>query len=233
MRLFKSLMPKWIQRKIYNHVKTKIIQNNKIQSRQIPKYAIRTETIQNTKLLLNREELLKILPKNGTVAELGVDEGSFSAQILNICNPKKLHLIDFWGFDRYNQDKKRQVEEKFKSQINSGNVQIDIGFSTEIGQKFQDNHFDWIYIDTDHSYQTTIKELEIWKSKVKVNGLIAGHDYIIGYWDGMVRYGVIEAVYEFCSKNNWEILYLTMELNNHPSFAIRRIDNKVVEEQKV
>ena len=56
-----------------------------------------------------------------------------------------------------------------------------------------------------------------------MDGIIAGHDYILGNWDGLVRYGVIESVYEFCVRYNWEIIFLTTELNNSPSFAIRRI----------
>lgn len=41
----------------------------------------------------------------------------------------------------------------------------------------------------------------------------------------MVRYGVIEAVYEFCAKYDWELLYITAENEGNPSFAIRRIIN--------
>lgn len=212
-----------VKRKIFNAIKLRIKEKNKLESSLIPRYAIQAETIANTKLLLNREELLKMLPKNGIVAELGVDEGGFSKLIVNTCKPEKLHLVDFWGSERYNQNKRRKVEALFKSQIESGTVQIDLGYSTEVGKNFPKDYFDWIYIDTDHSYQTTIKELEIWESKVKEHGIIAGHDYILGNWDGMVRYGVIEAVYEFCSKYNWEIIYLTMEHDNSPSFAIRRI----------
>ena len=80
-----------------------------------------------------------------------------------------------------------------------------------------------MYVDTSHSYKTTFEELERYSKKVKKGGYIAGHDYVIGNWDGLVRYGVIEAVYEFCVKHNWEIAFLTSELNDSPSFAIRRI----------
>lgn len=198
-------------------------EKNRIESSKIPLFMIREETIQNTKLLLDRKQLLEHLPKYAVVAELGVDEGVFSKLILNICNPEKFHLIDYWGTEMYNQSKRKLVEEKFKGEIESGTVEINLGLSTDVGLKFKDNYFDWIYIDTDHSYQNTINELEIWKSKIKEGGVIAGHDFIVGYWDGLIRYGVIEAVYEFCSKYNWEILYLTMEIGFHPSFAIRRL----------
>lgn len=213
-----------LKKKVHNALKRLIRKGNALESSQIPRHPISQKTINNAKLLLHREDLLKLMPKNSVVAELGVDQGGFSEKILNICQPEKLHLVDVWGSERYGLAKRKEVETKFSSQIESGKVEINLGFSTDVGQTFTDHYFDWIYIDTDHSYQTTIKELEIWRSKVKENGIIAGHDYVIGNWDGVVRYGVIEAVYEFCSKYDWEILYITMEHDNNPSFAIRKIN---------
>ena len=223
IKILNLFRPNSIKKRIITAIKTRIKEKNRLESSFIPKFPIQPQTIANTKLLLNREELLKTFPKNGVVAELGVDEGDFSKLILTTCKPEKLNLVDVWGSERYNQNKRKKVEELFKSQIKSGTVQIDLGYSTEVGKNFPKDYFDWIYIDTDHSYQTTISELNIWESKVKEDGIIAGHDYILGNWDGMVRYGVIEAVYEFCSKRNWEIIHLTMEHDNSPSFAIRRI----------
>jgi len=72
----------------------------------IPKFDLTGEHIKNAKLLPNRNELLSVLPKNGIVAELGVDEGHFSDLILNINNPKTLHLIDLWGTKRFSQTKR-------------------------------------------------------------------------------------------------------------------------------
>jgi hypothetical protein len=223
LNLFKKLIPNWIKKIIYQYVLQQIKEKHKIKSSRIPRRAIKEQSLINARLLVNREALLKLLPKQGVIAELGVDEGCFSEMILNTCNPREFHLVDFWGSQRYNQTKRRSVEEKFKTQINSGIVMIDIGLSVDVGEKFEDNYFDWIYIDTDHSYKMTIKELETWRPKMKKKGIIAGHDFVTGYWDGMIKYGVIEAVYEFCSKHNWEILYLTMDYDSHSSFAIRKI----------
>jgi hypothetical protein len=41
----------------------------------------------------------------------------------------------------------------------------------------------------------------------------------------MRRYGVIEAVHEFCVREGWEILYLTMDGRTASSFALRKIVN--------
>ena len=107
---------------------------------------------------------------------------------------------------------------------NNENVTVHRNNCVEAAKKFKDGYFDWIYIDTDHSYKTTIKELEAYRNKIKHNGFIAGHDYLLGNWNGWVRYGVKEAVYEFCTKYNWEIVFLTSEINNSPSFAIKDIN---------
>jgi len=158
------------------------------------------------------------------VAEIGVDHGEFSESIIKISSPQKLHLIDAWAeHTRYHSGLKSIVENRFKSEIDKGIVSLNVGFSTTVLLNFPDAYFDWVYLDTDHSYQTTKAELAILKSKVKPGGIIAGHDYTIGNWVGGYRYGVIEAVNEFCVNENWEIIFLTIEADHHRSYAIKEI----------
>lgn len=190
---------------------------------RIPYHRLGEEHLRNARLITDRIELLKRMPKNAVVAELGVDEGGFSQQILTHCDPKKLHLVDAWSTGRYHQGKRQAVEERFAERIAKGQVQLDLGLSTEVVRSFADAYFDWIYIDTDHTYSTTIAELRLYDKKVKKGGIIAGHDYVIGNWVEHVRYGVIEAVHQFCVESNWELIYISTDLDIHPSFAIRRI----------
>lgn len=222
-RIIKNTIPKILKRKLFEYYKQQFLSNLIIINDNIPGNEIKQANINNLKALLNREELLKLLPKNAIVAEVGVDKGFFSELIIKTTAPQRLHLIDCWSDTRYNSELKNLVEKKFEDQINEGTVKINIGKSTEVVHKFEDKYFDWIYIDTDHSYQLTKLELELYGKKVKDNGIIAGHDFIKGNWKSMYRYGVIEAVYEFCVNNNWEILFLTMENTTHPSFAIKKL----------
>ena len=185
--------------------------------------AYRAEHLQNANLLPARADLLKCLPQGGVVAELGVNKGDFSNEIIQLCSPRKLHLVDIWGSERYHEGLRKSVEQRFQSRINEGSVQIHVGLSTAVADEFPDNYFDWVYIDTDHSYQTTLEELRLYAPKVRKGGFIAGHDYITGNWNGMVRYGVKEAVTLFCVEQNYELVYLTMETWFNPSFAIRKI----------
>jgi hypothetical protein len=192
---------------------------------RIPKYTLSQKHLNSLKALENRKALLELLPKNGIVAELGVNKGDFSRQIIDICQPKKLHLVDIWNSERYHMGLKLEIENKFSSEFEKGQMIINYGLSTDVAGDFQNEYFDWIYIDTEHTYKCTIAELEKYAPKIKPGGIIAGHDYMMGNWTNLVRYGVIEAVYEFCFKNNWEIIYITMDIQEYQSFAIKKIQN--------
>lgn len=189
----------------------------------IPKYHLEMIHVQNAKLLSDREELLKLLPKNSICAEIGVNEGEFSQEIIKITSPEKLYLIDAWNDVFFHNGLRDLVAEKFRSLIELGKVQLKIGLSTDELQKFPNAFFDWVYLDTAHTYEITIAELNILKNKVKPGGLITGHDYVIGNWNDWYKYGVIEAVHELCVTDGWELVYLTNETHQHRSFAIRKL----------
>jgi len=214
---------KKLKKLLYNffHQKVSSVQTNI--DAQIPKFDLSEAHISNLKVLPNRRVLLENLPKNGIVAELGVNKGDFSEEILEISKPQKFHLVDAWGSERYHLGLRKVIESKFQGQIALGKLIINQGLSTDMAAKFQDSYFDWIYIDTDHSYEVTKAELQSYKAKMNVGGIIAGHDYTQGNWGKLRRYGVMEAVHEFCVIENWELIYLTIEMSDNPSFAIRKI----------
>jgi len=182
------------------------------------------KNINNLKVVINREILLKFLPKNGIVAELGVDRGDFSDEIISLTQPKKLYLIDIWDSERYNIDKMVYVKKRFQKQIDEGIVTIRRNTSEKELKKFENGYFDWVYIDTAHSYQQTVKELELCRLKVKDGGLIAGHDYCQGNINEALAYGVVQAVHQFCIKYDWEFIYLTHETDRNLSFVIKKIE---------
>jgi len=178
----------------------------------------------DAELLIDRNKLLDRLPKNATVAELGVDTGGFSKRIYSITNPEKLYLVDPWGSERYGEEKLNSVIKSFSEEVEKEEVIILRERSETALKQFDDQFFDWVYIDTTHTYNQTKLELELSEKKVKDSGIIAGHDYKIGNVDKGRRYGVIEAVHEFCEKKyNWKILYLTLETGGSRSFALTKI----------
>ena len=205
---------------------TKLIKRNLNEAAKIKWHDIQLECIQNHKLLLDRNSLLEVLPKKGIVAELGVDEGLFSENIIKLNNPSKLYLIDTWETERYNQEKYIKTHSKFLTEIKEGKIEILRESSLMAWKHFPNHYFDFVYIDTDHSYETTLQELIFWKDKIKINGFLTGHDFIQGNWNSVIKYGVIEAVYEFCVKYNWQLTYTTADYKESPSFALKRIDIK-------
>jgi cephalosporin hydroxylase len=222
-QLFKKILPNNIKNNVWRMTQ-KMVQKKMIDAdRNIPKYSLEEKHIRNLKVLTNRQKLLEIMPQNGIVAELGVDKGGFSQLILETSTPKKLHLIDVWNTKRYHSGLKLDIETKFRKLIENNVVEINYGLSTDAYSQFKDNYFDWIYIDTDHSYYTTIAELELYAPKIKQGGIIAGHDFIIGNLMGLTKYGVIQAVYEFCVRRNWELIYITSDFEEFPSFAIKKL----------
>lgn len=214
---------KIIKTKVYQIIHKKFSSIQKNIDDQIPKIDLEDKHIPNITILKNRSKLLEVLPKHGIVAELGVNRGEFSFEIMKVNQPKELHLVDAWGSERYHGGLRKVVETTFEKDIAVGRVQIHQGYSTEMASKFPDGFFDWIYIDTDHSYSVTRDELQAYKHKIKPGGIIAGHDYIQGNWGRILRYGVMEAVHEFCVQEDWELVFLTTEMSNSPSFAIRKI----------
>lgn len=189
----------------------------------IPRFLIQEKHVDGGEILLNRGALIRKMPRGGTVAEIGVDEGNFSQEIIQLNNPRRLHLIDAWGSQRYNELKARRVLERFDENIASGTVIVNRGSSLAEAEQFDDEYFDWVYLDTSHSYHATLSELYAYSNKVKKSGFIAGHDYKMGNWKASLKYGVIEAVAEFCCKEDWRLAFWTADFAESNSFAITRI----------
>jgi len=189
----------------------------------LPQVRLQQKNIKNLKVVLNREDLLKLLPKNSIFAELGVDKGDFSAKIISFTQPKKLYLIDIWETERYDKNKMNFVKKRFQKEIDARRVYIIRGRSEKVLKKFEDGYFDCVYIDTSHSYKQTVKELELCRMKVKDGGIITGHDYCRGNISQALAYGVVQAVNQFCIKFVWEFIYLTHETERNLSFAIKKI----------
>jgi hypothetical protein len=190
--------------------------------RSAPSVFVRDEHVRSCRLLPDRIALLHELPRHGVVAEVGAAFGDYTKEILTHNLPAKLHLIDMWSSDRYARGLEA-IKEAYRSLITDGALHINQGTSLEMLESFPDGYFDWIYIDTDHTYPTTAAELRLGARKVKLGGLIAGHDYCPGNVITPWPYGVIEACSEFCVQEGWQYRFLTAEPHGHNSFALSRL----------
>jgi len=177
---------------------------------------------QSCSVLPNRFAMLDRMPKKSRVAEIGVAFGEFSKEILQRCDPDVLFLIDAWATERYRAGLET-IEDDLSDLIKKGKVKILKGLSTTVLGDFGPHTFDWVYLDTNHSYDTTLAELELCNSIVARGGRISGHDFCTGNVIDAVPYGVVEAVTKFCKDRNWQFEYLTVESRGHFSFCIMRL----------
>jgi hypothetical protein len=170
--------------------------------------------------IYNRNNITDILPPNSIGCELGVFEGEFSSILWNSNKFSKLYLVDIFAGKAYNFGKKYKdasvleniVRSKF---IDNDDIIINKIDSVSFLQSIPDKYFDFIYIDTTHSYETTKLELEESLRCVKPNGYICGHDYTNKYFPG-----VVHAVNEFCTKYGF-IISVTQQEEQYPSFIIK------------
>jgi hypothetical protein len=135
-----------------------------------------------------RDRMLGGLPKGAVVAEIGVWEGFFSGRIMEICQPKELHLIDPWlympeftntGFGRKKNEhlmeqKWHDVVARFKDQPQ---VKVHRGLSEVVLGGMPDGSLDWVYIDANHNEPFIGNDLALCLRKVKHDGIIAGDDF--------------------------------------------------------
>lgn len=169
-----------------------------------------------------REDFLKIIPKGGVGAELGVFKGEFSQHLLNACQPKKLYLIDAWWeiygeyypdwgeYTNFGKLKTRDAYELAREvankHIQNTEVEICIGDDLKVLSNMPDEYLDWVYVDSSHDYQHTIDELNLLVKKIKQCGLITGHDWRPD--PQHEHHGVFRAVNEFCAREEWEVTSL-------------------------
>lgn len=224
LALVEKILPKRLLRKLADQLLMQYHQRMRGKVEGAPCVDLPERHICHARLLPDRKSMLELLPKGGHVVEAGVAGGDFSAEILARNRPASLTLIDLWDTERYSQEMLASVTERFADQMAAGQVKIERGFSTHVAKSIEDSSLDWVYIDTDHTYPTTRDELMLFSRKVRPGGILAGHDYVSGNWESLLPYGVISAVHEFCLRENWEIIYLTVEQRVPRSFAIRRIN---------
>lgn len=143
------------------------------------------------------------------VAEMGVLEGAFSAAILDVAKPFRLHLIDMWAHteaepdsevnaaDDVHEKRFRAVSKRFRSEVEAGRVFIHRGDVAEVMPRFAWGYFDWAYVDVLHDKQSVLTDLRNALEAVRPGGAICGHDYD----QRKPHYGVVEAVQQFIGEN--------------------------------
>ena len=190
-------------------------------------YKILISEIQKKNQISNA--LLK-LNLNGNICEIGVRNGNNFSN-LYLCNPNKIVAVDIWseipGKPEFNDAnyKQKELDKQYNdfhaNWANKKNVVIIRDFSIKAAKKFSDKYFDFIYIDAAHTYEEVLKDLIAWYPKLKIGGILSGHDYI--QWEKKSRgtyFGVYRAVNQFVNLMKLKVDHTTSDHESYPSYFI-------------
>jgi len=113
--------------------------------------------------------------------EVGVLRGTFSEFLLKNTDLKKLYCVDLWD-EEHSCEEEISAEEIFKEAAKrlsayGDRVTILRYESVLAARLFEDKSIDFIYIDADHSYSAVVTDLQEWMPKVRIGGMLAGHDF--------------------------------------------------------
>lgn len=171
-------------------------------------------------VLATREDLLRLVPIRGVIAELGVFTGAFASSILKICQPAELHLIDTWegrgecgDKDGENIQVVDNLEIVYLALALKGDPRYVLHRDTtqRALRTFEDDYFDFIYVDADHSEEACYADLVL--SAEKTLWGIGGHDYTPRFP------GVMRAVHRFIHDYGWTLTHVTED--KCPSYLLR------------
>ena len=150
-----------------------------------------------------RDMIKKLQSKYGnkklTGIEIGTAYGEHAFMILNNLNIKTLYCIDV--YKKYNEysdflnHKTDIMYNRAKNLLSKYNNQVIFikKFSDDAINDIKE-HVDFVYIDANHTYNYVKRDIELYYPKVKLGGIIGGHDFTPAY-------GVPYAVLEFAEKN--------------------------------
>jgi len=170
------------------------------------------ELLEALKALPRRERIPGLLKdlKVQKICEVGVHAGSNFKRLLH-CEPQQAVAVDIWKSDALTSQNDRENSvnelEGFYQNIcelkkKHPFIEIQRMFSVEAAKLYPDGHFDYVYIDADHTYPAVKEDILAWWPKVRSGGILGGHDYKDKKISRKVFCGVKQAVNEFVFEND-------------------------------
>jgi hypothetical protein len=133
-------------------------------------------------------------------AELGVKSGKTTLHLLSMFPNLKMLAVDPWirqdhpqaapdgQTKSYGHDKHGKYESRFRARgkryVDAGRLKIVKDFSHNHAANVKDGSLDFVFIDGDHTYEACKQDIIDWRPKVRIGGMIAGHD---ANWPGVTK----------------------------------------------
>lgn len=144
-------------------------------------------------VLENRDQLGTILENEGfrRGVELGVQRGEYASRILQQWNSCEQYvLVDLWAPQENYHDGANVAQDAQDKimQLAIGNterwaakVSVCRNFTTACAALYEDEYFDFVYVDARHDRHGVTQDLVYWWPKVRPGGLVCGHDFVTQY----------------------------------------------------
>lgn len=197
---------------------------------------ISEEQTKNTSILRNRYSIIDILAgqdKPLRLMEIGAAAGDYAQLMADNIKIEKMILIDKFesedimpnSSNRYSKDENYQfVIDRFKD-----NPAVDVikSKSIDVLPKFipmeDKDKFDFIYLDSDHSFHNVYNELLYASQIVKEFGVIGIDDFSSATDDPIHPYEVMQAVTTFLHNNKeWKVKFFTFGSESLQNIYISR-----------
>jgi len=153
-------------------------------------------------------------------AEIGVENGYHAKTLFRNIEDLKLICVDPWT--AYNQIPQEKTDERYarcRRRLRNCNVEYMRMKSMEAVGNIPDGLLDFVYIDGLHEFDPVMMDIICWTPKVRIGGIIAGHDYSTKHW----KIGVAPAVNAYTRAHNIREWYLTSLADIVPSwFWVRK-----------
>ena len=120
--------------------------------------------------------------KFGVGVEVGVQQGEYAEELCRAIPGLTLHGVDPWtkysGYrDHVSQHELDGFYEEAKDRLAAYDWRPVRKFSVDAAKDFRNESLDFVYIDGNHLLQYVVTDLTEWTKKVRLGGIVSGHDY--------------------------------------------------------
>lgn len=149
-------------------------------------------------------------------AEIGVERGRNAKNMFLDIPGLKLFCVDMWvpfESDYMTAEymaNRESVYREAKRRLSKYNAVIIRKYSVDAAKDIPDGSLDFVYIDANHEYDFIMQDLIVWTPKVRIGGIVSGHDYHPRLW------GVVPAVNDYTRFHKIDNVFYTGE--GAPSF---------------
>ena len=155
-------------------------------------------------------------------AEIGVAQGHHSLILCENIPGLHLYAVDVWqpydGYFEY-QDRITRYYQEARQKLVGYNVTFVEKYSMDAVKEFADGSLDFVYIDGAHDFRNVVDDLCEWSRKVKIGGIVYGHDYKRRHNVYVIE--VKDAVQAFCYTKGIRPWFVLGQSGNHPNRQYR------------